>query len=216
MKIQTKTKAVDVTSVLSTNIIHNGKSYPALKFIFPGAITAEDIAALTSGSISIDKNPYDGYTTMGEVTITIGKVTTAEAERDAIQAEHAETLENVRMILPVLDDETALTVKALFPLWKTGENYTIGERVLYGGELFKIVQDHTSQADWIPSGTPSLYDPVVVGASGHDTWTQPTGAHDAYNTGDIVEYNGTLYKCLIDGNTYAPDTYPDGWEIYTE
>ena len=45
-------------------------------------------------------------------------------------------------------------------------------------------------------------------------WNQPTGAHDAYNTGDIVNYNGTLYKSLIDGNVWAPDAYPAGWEVY--
>ena len=34
--------------------------------------------------------------------------------------------------------------------------------------------------------------------------------------GDIVDYNGTLYKSLIDGNVYSPDKYPAGWEIYEE
>ena len=51
---------------------------------------------------------------------------------------------------------------------------------------------------------------------GYPVWSQPTGAHDAYKTGDIVNYNGTLYKSLIDGNTWAPDAYPQGWEVYTE
>ena len=43
---------------------------------------------------------------------------------------------------------------------------------------------------------------------------QPSGAHDAYNTGDIVNYNGTLYRSLIDGNTYSPEAYPAGWEVW--
>mgnify|MGYP000792956840 CR=1 FL=1 len=46
-------------------------------------------------------------------------------------------------------------------------------------------------------------------------WVQPSGAHDAYNTGDIVNYNGTLYISLIDGNTWSPDAYPAGWQVYT-
>ena len=41
---------------------------------------------------------------------------------------------------------------------------------------------------------------------------KPSGSHDAYNTGDIVRYNGVLYRSKIDGNTWAPDAYPDGWE----
>lgn len=47
---------------------------------------------------------------------------------------------------------------------------------------------------------------------GYSDWAQPTGAHDAYNKGDIVNYNGTLYESLIDGNTYSPEAYPAGWK----
>ena len=39
---------------------------------------------------------------------------------------------------------------------------------------------------------------------------QPTGAHDAYNKGDKVSYNGKHYVCTADANIYAPDVY--GWE----
>ena len=43
-------------------------------------------------------------------------------------------------------------------------------------------------------------------------WVQPTGAHDAYNTGDKVTFNGKHYISKIDGNTWSPEAYPDGWE----
>lgn len=39
-----------------------------------------------------------------------------------------------------------------------------------------------------------------------------TGAHDAYNKGDIVDYNRVLYEPLVDGNVYSPDSYPAGWQ----
>ena len=45
-------------------------------------------------------------------------------------------------------------------------------------------------------------------------FVQPTGAHDAYQTGDIVNYNGVLYKSKINNNVWAPDVYPAGWEVY--
>lgn len=41
---------------------------------------------------------------------------------------------------------------------------------------------------------------------------QPTGAHDAYNTGDKVTYNGRHYICQVDGCVWNPDTYPEGWQ----
>ncbi len=44
-------------------------------------------------------------------------------------------------------------------------------------------------------------------------YKQPSGAHDAYNTGDKVTYNGKKYKCLTDGCVWSPDDYPQGWEL---
>ena len=43
-------------------------------------------------------------------------------------------------------------------------------------------------------------------------FVQPTGAHDAYHVGDKVTYNGKVYQSLIDGNVWAPDVYPAGWQ----
>jgi len=53
-------------------------------------------------------------------------------------------------------------------------------------------------------------------ARGYPIWSQPTGAQDAYNKGDIVDYNGTLYESTMDGNTYSPEAYPAGWVVYEE
>lgn len=115
----------------------------------------------------------------------------------------------IERIAVTLDDETALTGVELFPMWAIGRAYATGDRVQHGGTLYKCVQAHTSQADWTPDATPALW--VVVSIEEYPEWVQPTGAHDAYNTGDKVSYNGKHYVCTIDGNAYAPDVY--GWEI---
>lgn len=47
-------------------------------------------------------------------------------------------------------------------------------------------------------------------------YKQPTGAHDAYNTGDKVTYNGKKYVCKMDGCVWSPDVYPAGWELVEE
>ena len=121
-----------------------------------------------------------------------------------------------------LTDEQALVCVRLYRKWEIGKDYTVGEFLTYGAnnvgdpQLYKVVQAHTSQADWLPDITASLYDAIGLDDNGYPMWAQPTGAHDAYNIGDIVNYNGVLYKSLINGNTYSPDAYPAGWEIYTE
>ena len=123
------------------------------------------------------------------------------------------------MYAATLTDEQALEIASVYPRWEVGKAYSVGDIISYGEsslgdpQLYKVVQAHTSQEDWIPGhGTDSLYDAFGLDDGGYPIWSQPTGAHDAYNTGDIVNYNGTLYKSTMDGNVWAPDAYPQGWE----
>lgn len=119
-----------------------------------------------------------------------------------------------------LTDEQALEVATIYDSWKINHSYIVGEFLIYGTnetgdpQLYKIVQAHTSQEDWTPNSTPSLYEPIGLNEQGYPVWSRPSGAHDAYNTGDIVDYNGQLYKSLINGNVYSPDEYLAGWELY--
>lgn len=128
----------------------------------------------------------------------------------------------LQMYAASLDDEKAMEVVAVFDPWKAGKPYADGEFLTYGTngvgdpQLYKVTQAHTSQADWTPDAQPALYTPIGLDDSGYPVWAQPTGAHDAYNTGDIVNYNGTLYQSLIDGNVHSPDAYPAGWTVYSE
>ena len=118
-----------------------------------------------------------------------------------------------------LDDEAAMEVATIYDPWVAGRAYAVGEFLVYGEnsvgdpQLYKVVQAHTSQADWMPDISPSLYSAIGLDGGGYPLWSRPTGAHDAYNAGDIVNYNGTLYKSMVDGNTYSPEEYPAGWEL---
>lgn len=128
----------------------------------------------------------------------------------------------LQMFAASLTDEQAMEVAMLYDPWAVGKAYSVGEFVTYGEngvgdpQLYKVAQAHTSQADWLPDATPALYVAIGLDDAGYPVWSQPTGAHDAYNTGDIVDYNGTLYRSLIDGNVYSPDAYPAGWAEYVE
>ena len=44
-------------------------------------------------------------------------------------------------------------------------------------------------------------------------FVQPTGAHDAYQQGQGITWNGQRYRSLIDANVWSPDVYPQGWEL---
>lgn len=136
-----------------------------------------------------------------------------------------QAFEHMRKVLQMfaasLDDEKAMEVSTIYDSWAVGKSYLVGEFVTYGQngvgdpQLYRVVQAHTSQADWTPNVTPALFVAIGLNEKGYPVWSQPTGAHDAYNTGDIVDYNGTLYLSLIDGNAYSPEIYPEGWTIFT-
>lgn len=120
------------------------------------------------------------------------------------------------------DVDSILSVASVYPKYKVGVAYKVKEVFAYGEngvgdpQLYQVLQAHTSSAEWTPDTAVSLYKKIGVTEDGYPEWVQPIGASDAYNTGDIVSYNGTLYQSTIDGNVWAPDVYPQGWETYTE
>ena len=128
----------------------------------------------------------------------------------------------VQKFVANLDDEEALEVAGVFPTYQIGKTYKSNELFVYGvnavgdPQLYRVVQEHTSQEDWVPDATAYLYSPIGLNESGYPVRSRPTGAHDAYNYGDVVDYNGSLYMSVIDGNTYSPDEYPAGWTTYEE
>lgn len=44
-------------------------------------------------------------------------------------------------------------------------------------------------------------------------FVQPIGAHDAYDIGAQVTYNGQRYRCKLANCVWSPDAYPDAWEL---
>lgn len=129
----------------------------------------------------------------------------------------------LQLFLATMDADTQATdmmeVATMFPKYQVGKAYSVKEVFAYGEngvgdpQLYQVLQAHTAAVEWTPDATPSLYKKIGVTEDGYPEWVQPLGASDAYNTGDVVSYNGKLYKSAIDGNVWAPDTYPAGWEV---
>lgn len=115
------------------------------------------------------------------------------------------------------DAAKMLEVPSMFPkfvvgkAYKTKDVFSYGENAVGDVQLYQVLQDHTSAEEWTPDTAVSLYKKIGVTEDGYPEWVQPLGASDAYNTGDIVSYNGVLYESTIDGNVWAPDAYPAGW-----
>lgn len=104
-------------------------------------------------------------------------------------------------------DEEALDNILAFPKWEVGKEYVKDERIRYENVLYKVLQGHTSQADWTPDVAVSLY--VRVSIEEYPDWIQPTGSHDAYQKGDKVTHKEKHWVSDVDNNTWEPSVY--GW-----
>lgn len=129
------------------------------------------------------------------------------------EAERAEELrKRIEQAAVSLPDEDALEAVELFQVWKPDTAYVAPVRVQYGGKLYRCEQSHTSQAGWEPPITPALWTEVAKPGE-IPVWRQPTGAQDAYNSGDKVRYpdeDGDVWVSTVDANVWEPGVY--GWE----
>ena len=143
-----------------------------------------------------------------------------------LTTEFLELRKALQMFLATVDVDVnsaeMLEVATVFPKYQVGKAYKVKDVFAYGEnavgdpQLYQVLQEHTSAAEWTPDTAISLYKAIGMTESGYPEWVQPLGASDAYNTGDIVSYNGVLYQSTIDGNVWSPDTYPTGWVEVTE
>ena len=80
---------------------------------------------------------------------------------DAIIGKVANRINDVPMTI-----EENLELAAYFPKWVAGKEMPVGYKVSYGGSLFEVLQEHTSQSDWAPNVAMSLFKVVQVEATG--------------------------------------------------
>lgn len=112
-------------------------------------------------------------------------------------------------------DEEAVEVPFAFPKWKTETAYTVGERIRFNEDLYRVLIDHTSQENWSPAEAPSLYARILPGQEGTEIgeWVQPDSTNP-YMIGDKVRHNGKVWVSIIDYNVWEPGVY--GWEESSE
>lgn len=112
-----------------------------------------------------------------------------------------------------IDEITATEHTDLFSPWTVGVAYPVGVLRQHNDLLYKCVQAHTSQEDWSPDVTPSLWAKVGDPAEEFPEWSQPIGSHDAYSLGDKVSHNDKHWVSTVNNNVWEPGVY--GWEEQT-
>ena len=119
-----------------------------------------------------------------------------DLRKKVVDGETHETLRSyIEKAAASLDDNDAVNAVKLFPTWTIGIAVTVGERYQYADKLYKVVQAHTTQADWTPDATPALW--AVIDKTHAGTLDDPIPAA----RGMEYEY-GKYYLDGEDGNTY--------------
>ena len=157
----------------------------------------------------------DSYTEEA-TTITVNYVVTAKPLTKEEQLENQRNLA-LTFFAETLSDAQALQVPMLFDEFDgNGVAYEVGKRVMYNGVLYKVIQAHTSQADWTPVAAPSLFAKVInETVDGSIPEFEQPDSTNPYMKGDRVIFNGKVYESLIDNNVYSPEAYPAGWKEVT-
>ena len=159
----------------------------------------------TTGLTALDEN--------GEAVITDDTLA-ARGFQDAL----------IRADLLTADEIAALANQ--YPAWELDTRYEVNDLRAHAGTLWKCVQAHTSQSDWQPPDVPALWTRAAP-AGVIPEWVQPTGAHDAYQTGDEVTHPDRantmgegastvwVWRSKINANTTEPGqdgTFHRWWE----
>lgn len=135
------------------------------------------------------------------------KLARANAEQDLVPLA---SLMFVQMATDGKFDDTTITEHAQqFPAWASPVKYASGAIVSYNGKLYRCLQEHSSQEDWTPKTSASLWKEVGDPTAEWPEWSQPIGAVDAYALDDKVAHNGKHWVSSCDANVWEPGVY--GW-----
>ena len=116
-------------------------------------------------------------------------------------------------------DLDALAVKDIYPAWDSliGQTVNVDFKLTYDGKLYKVIQAHTVQADWIPGvGTESLYTVIDEGHTGAEDDPIPYDGNMELFEGMYYIQNGVTYRCTRNSGQPVYHALSDLVGLYVE
>lgn len=222
MIIYANDKTINAVNIIGETFRRDGKSYPALRFVLGGGVTAAELDALCSGKLEITDDAgnvvgvHEGYTTRGEHTFTVAKITTAEQERDelasALAVEEAKK-PYVESLIENLDDATASTVIPLYGGMKyDGALIKAGTRINWNGTLKRAAVNLWDREDSNPDKAPNLWEDILY-REGYRIIPSVITVGLVFALDEIGWWEDALYRSKRADNAYTPAQDPDNWEL---
>ena len=127
------------------------------------------------------------------------RVETEKKRRPMSLSEVQEMMVRQQINTLAVDDATALRMVAYYPDWTAGTAYAVGDRLVYNGDLYKVLQAHTSQGTWLPgTGTESLYTRIDEQHDGAKYDPIPYSGNMTLEAGKYYIQSGKTYLCNRD------------------
>lgn len=140
--------------------------------------------------------------TAAEITAMQEAAAKAEAEekhRPLSLGEVQEMMVRQQINTLSVDDATALRMVAYYPEWTAGTAYAAGDKLVYNGDLYKVLQAHTAQQTWLPgTGTESLYTRIDEQHDGSKYDPIPYSGNMELEAGKYYIQSGKTYLCNRD------------------
>ena len=175
--------------------------------------------ATNTEPITYSDQSYKGYTIIKDLSMTLTNEDKYVYHIYLVKPEPETIIDSsiqyaLDFAISTVSDEQSLNCISIFPEWDGHSKlYKKNDRCKYQNRLYKVLLDHTSQEDWTPDTASSLFVEIADPSIEYPDFKQPTGAHNAYNTGDKVTFNGKHYICKMDACTWSPSDYPQAWEL---
>lgn len=118
------------------------------------------------------------------------------------------SLSDTILTSPTVTQQQLNDLAVIYTNYKLNHAYALGDVFSYENKLYEVIQAHTSQIDWVPSTTPSLYK-IKTPPGTIAEWVQPLGSSDAYLVNDLVTHNGITWRNDVSYNVWEPGVY--GW-----
>jgi hypothetical protein len=122
-----------------------------------------------------------------------------EKKRPLSMGEVQEMLVRQQINMLAVDDATAYRMREFYPAWEAGQAYPVGHKITYSGNLYRVLQAHTSQETWLPgAGTESLYARIDEQHDGSKYDPIPYDGNMVLESGKYYTQDSVTYKCTRD------------------
>lgn len=147
-----------------------------------------------------------------------------EQERAAVQERKRPLSENevLSMFLRqsvntiTVDDQTALRMMDYYPAFAAGMTVSTGDKLTYGGKLYRVITGHTTQADWTPDVTASLFVRIDEEHDGSEFDPIPYDGNMALENGKYYTQGGVTYICTRETGTAVYQALSELVGVYVE